>query len=80
MEDTTIEVFELTRILLASVHWLFLIEIIIRSAFMFIFAMLIMRLLVRKAIHQLNSFDLLLIIALGSALGEPAMYFHGMRI
>ena len=74
MVESSIEVFELTRILLASVHWLFLIEVILRSAFMFIFAMVVMRLLGRRAIHQLNSFDLLLIIALGSAMGDPAMY------
>jgi uncharacterized membrane protein YcaP (DUF421 family) len=33
-----------------------------------------MRFLGRRAIHQLTSFDLLLIIALGSAMGDPMIY------
>jgi uncharacterized membrane protein YcaP (DUF421 family) len=74
MVNEPIEVFELTRILIASVPWLFLAEVILRSAFMFIFALVIMRLLGRRAVDQLTSFDLLIIIALGSAMGDPMFY------
>jgi uncharacterized membrane protein YcaP (DUF421 family) len=41
---------------------------------MFVFALIFMRFLGRRAIHQLTSFDLLLIIALGSAMGDPMIY------
>lgn len=41
---------------------------------MFTFALIFMRFLGRRAIHQLTSFDLLLIIALGSAMGDPMIY------
>jgi uncharacterized membrane protein YcaP (DUF421 family) len=41
---------------------------------MFIFALIIMRLLGRRAVDQLTSFDLLIIIALGSAMGDPMFY------
>lgn len=74
MVESPSEVFELTRILLADAHWLFLFEIILRSVFMFVFALIFMRFLGRRAIHQLTSFDLLLIIALGSAMGDPMIY------
>lgn len=42
MVNSSIQVFELARILLAFVDWHFLLELILRSAFMFIFA-LVMR-------------------------------------
>jgi uncharacterized membrane protein YcaP (DUF421 family) len=74
MAESSIEVFEITRILVADTPWHFLLEVILRSAFMFIFALIIMRFLGRRAIHQLTSFDLLLIIALGSAMGDPMIY------
>jgi uncharacterized membrane protein YcaP (DUF421 family) len=74
MAEEPIQVFELARILIADAPWHFLAEVIIRSVFMFIFALIIMRFLGRRAIHQLTSFDLLLIIALGSAMGDPMIY------
>lgn len=74
MVESSIEVFEITRILVADTPWHFLLEVILRSAFMFIFALFIMRFLGRRAIHELTSFDLLLIIALGSAMGDPMIY------
>ncbi len=74
MVESSIEVFEITRILVADTPWHFLLEVVLRSAFMFIFALIIMRFLGRRAIHQLTSFDLLLIIALGSAMGDPMIY------
>ncbi|MGB9929032.1 MAG: DUF421 domain-containing protein [Methanosarcina sp.] len=74
MAEGSIEVFEVTRMLIADAPWHFLAEVIVRSAFMFIFALVIMRFLGRRAIHQLTSFDLLLIIALGSAMGDPMIY------
>jgi len=74
MAEEPIQVFELARILIADTPWHFLAEVIVRSFFMFIFALIIMRLLGRRAIHQLTSFDLLLIIALGSAMGDPMIY------
>lgn len=74
MAEESIQVFEIARILIADSPWLFLAEVILRSIFMFIFALIFMRFLGRRAIHQLTSFDLLLIIALGSAMGDPMIY------
>lgn len=74
MAESSIEVFEITRVLVADTPWHFLLEVIVRSAFMFVFALIFMRFLGRRAIHQLTSFDLLLIIALGSAMGDPMIY------
>ena len=74
MAEEPIQVFEITRILIADSPWHFLAEVILRSIFMFVFALIFMRFLGRRAIHQLTSFDLLLIIALGSAMGDPMIY------
>ncbi len=74
MAESSIEVFEITRVLLADTPWHFLGEVVLRSIFMFIFALIFMRFLGRRAIRQLTSFDLLLIIALGSAMGDPMIY------
>ena len=74
MAEEPIQAFELARILIADTPWHFLAEVIVRSIFMFIFALIIMRFLGRRAIHQLTPFDLLLIIALGSAMGDPMIY------
>ena len=74
MVSEPINVFETTRILLADTPLHFLAEVVVRSIFMFIFALIFMRFLGRRAIHQLTSFDLLLIIALGSSMGDPMIY------
>lgn len=74
MVESSIEVFEIIRILVADIPWHFLLEVILRSAVMFIFALIIMLFLGRRAIHQLTSFDLLLIISLGSAMGDPIIF------
>ena len=69
-----IEVFELKRILIADAPWLFILEVIVRTVFIFVFALIIMRFLGRRAVDQLTPFDLLIIIALGSAMGDPMIY------
>jgi uncharacterized membrane protein YcaP (DUF421 family) len=74
MAESSLEVFKITRILVADTPWHFLLEVIIRSAFMFIFVLIIMRFLGRRATLQLTSFDLLLIIALGSAMGDSIIF------
>ena len=73
-DSSSFEVLNMTRVLIASTPEFFLVEVIVRTIFMFIFALFIMRLLGRRAVDQLTPFDLLIIIALGSSMGDPMFY------
>lgn len=54
MAEPSIEAFEIKRILIADAPWLFILEVIVRTVFMFVFALIIMRLLGRRAVDQLT--------------------------
>src|SRR5690606_41677360 len=58
---------------------LFLIEIMIRTAIMFIIILVFLRLLGKRGVKQLSVFELVVIIGLGSAAGDP-MIFKEMGI
>ena len=59
--------------LLGEEEWNFLFEVLLRSAVMFIVAMSAMRILGRRGTKQ-GVFELVLIITLGSAAGDPMFY------
>ncbi|WP_352422346.1 YetF domain-containing protein [Proteiniphilum sp.] len=63
-----------TDILFGKENFLFLIEIAIRSLIMFILLFSGLRIMGRRAVKQLSIFELLIIIALGSAAGDPMIY------
>lgn len=50
MAEPSIEAFEIKRILIANAPWLFIFEVIVRTVFMFVFALIIMRLLGKRAV------------------------------
>lgn len=66
--------FDLHRIFLGDHPAAFYIEIAIRSALMFVFALLLLRLMGKRSLGQLSPFDFVIIIALGSAVGDPMFY------
>lgn len=70
----TITPFDLDRVLLASTPAVYLLEVALRTVIIFILSLIFMRLLGRRAVEQLTPFDLLIIIALGSAVGDPMFY------
>jgi len=74
MPAGNIEPFDVARMLFASTPVAYLLEVIFRTSVIFIISLLFMRLLGRRAVEQLTSFDLLIIIALGSAVGDPMFY------
>ncbi|MGH2537342.1 MAG: YetF domain-containing protein [Candidatus Promineifilaceae bacterium] len=64
---------------------LFLLEVLIRTCVMYIFALLVVRLVGKRGMGQLSPFDYVIIIALGSAVGDPMFYpdvplVHGMVV
>jgi len=54
--------------------WKFLIEIALRTLIMYIIILLGLRLLGKRGVKQLSIFELVVIISLGSAAGDPMFY------
>ncbi len=77
--------FDLQRIFLGDVPLWFAAEIAFRTAFMYLFALGAVRVVSRRAVGQLSFVEFLLVIALGSAVGDPMFYpdvplLHGMVV
>lgn len=60
--------------LLGSEDWSFLPETVLRTAIMFIVIVTSLRLLGKRGVKQLSIFELVVIIGLGSAAGDPMFY------
>lgn len=68
------DIFEWERVLRNELPWEFLFEVVFRSAVMFIVLLLTMRLTGKRGVRQLSVFETVIIIALGSAAGDPMFY------
>lgn len=68
------EIFEWERVLINELPIAFLLEVIFRSATMFIVLLLTLRLTGKRGVKQLSIFETVIIIALGSAAGDPMFY------
>ncbi len=66
--------FDLQRLLLGSEDWSFLLETILRTGIMFTIILISLRLLGKRGVKQLSVFELVVIIGLGSAAGDPMFY------
>lgn len=62
------------QILLGSEEWTFLLETILRTGIMFFIIIFGLRLLGKRGVKQLSVFELVVIIGLGSAAGDPMFY------
>jgi uncharacterized membrane protein YcaP (DUF421 family) len=60
--------------LLGEEHWGFLLEICLRTFLMYIIILVGLRLLGKRGVKQLSVFELVVIISLGSAAGDPMFY------
>ncbi|MEO7801864.1 MAG: YetF domain-containing protein [Ginsengibacter sp.] len=60
--------------LLGGEDWSFLLESMLRSFIMFIVILISLRLLGKRGVKQLSIFELVVIIGLGSAAGDPMFY------
>ena len=68
------EIFEWDRLLFNELPIHFLLEVIFRSAVMFIILLLTLKLTGKRGVKQLSIFETVIIIALGSAAGDPMFY------
>lgn len=82
MENYT---FDLQRIFFGDLPLLFLFEILLRTTILYLFTVFLMRLAPRRNIGQMTPLEMLVIIALGSSVGDPMFYpqvplIHGMAV
>lgn len=66
--------FESGRMLMNDLPYSFLLEVVFRSVVMYVFALIVLRLAGRRGVKQLSLFELVIIITLGSAAGDPLFY------
>ncbi|WP_316831730.1 DUF421 domain-containing protein [Pedobacter aquatilis] len=77
--------FDFQRIFFGDLPYLFLLEIIFRTAVMYTYTILLLRLLGKRSMGQLSTLELAIIICFGSAVGDPMMgkdipIIHGMVV
>jgi uncharacterized membrane protein YcaP (DUF421 family) len=76
-EQKTIEVFDWHRIFVSEeVSLDYLPEIVFRTFVMFLVLIFALKFLSKRGVKQLSVFELAILIALGSAIGDPMFYNH----
>lgn len=73
------EIFDWNRLLYNDVPELFLLEVIFRSIVMFVVLLLVLKVAGKRGVKQLSVFETVIVIALGSAAGDP-MFYHEVGI
>ena len=63
-----------TEFFIGKEDWVFLVEIALRTFAMYVIILLGLRLLGKRGVKQLSIFELVVIISLGSAAGDPMFY------
>ena len=77
------EVFDFRRIFLGNTPLVYLFEIVFRTLIMYSYSIFLLRLLGKRGMGQLSTLELAIIIAFGSAVGDPMVdanlpILHGM--
>ena len=85
MNPEDVRVFDLHRILIGDLPWTFTAEIALRTVIMWLYTFGLVRALTRRTVGQLSLMEVLLIVALGSAVGDPMFYpdvpvIHGIVV
>jgi len=84
--DTEYTPFDLNRMFLGDeFSLLFIAEILVRTAIMYLSALLLVRFIGKRGLGQLSPFEYLVVIAMGSAAGDPMFYpdiplIHGIVV
>lgn len=66
--------FDLHRILVGDLPFAFYGEIVVRTTVLFVFALIMIRTMGKRSLGHMSAFDFVIIIALGSAVGDPMFY------
>jgi uncharacterized membrane protein YcaP (DUF421 family) len=65
---------EFDRIFFGDLTVEFVLEIVLRTAVMYLYTLTLVRVLGKRGLGQLSPFELVIIVALGSAVGDPMFY------
>ena len=65
---------KIEKILLGDEDWYFIPEIMFRTLLMYLVVLIGLRVLGKRGVKQLSIFELVVIISLGSAAGDPMFY------
>lgn len=68
------EIFEWKRLLLNDLPIEFLLEVVFRTIIMFVVVLLTLKFAGKRGVKQLSVFEIVIIISLGSAAGDPMFY------
>ncbi len=68
------EIFEVDRLLMDGLPYSFLLEILFRCVVMYVVALAVLKMAGRRGVKQLSVFELVIILTLGSAAGDPLFY------
>jgi uncharacterized membrane protein YcaP (DUF421 family) len=79
------EPFDLKRMFIGDFDSLLLLEIVVRTGFMYLVALLLIRFIGKRGLGQMSPFEYIIVIALGSATGDPMFYpevplIHGVIV
>lgn len=66
--------FDLKRIFLGDLPLAYLGEVLFRTTIIYLYTLVLIRLLGKRGLGQLSPFDFVIVIALGSAVGDPMFY------
>lgn len=67
-------IFEWKRLLFNDLPWIFVAEVAFRTVIMFIVVLVTLKLTGKRGVKQLSVFEVVIIISLGSAAGDPMFY------
>ena len=70
----SLEIFEPGRFFMNNHPWEFLLEVVVRTAVMFILVLTVLAISGKRSLKQLSVFELVIVIGLGSAAGDPMFY------
>lgn len=65
---------EVEKLLIGGEEWKFIPEVMVRTLMMYLIVLLGLRILGKRGVKQLSIFELVVIISLGSAAGDPMFY------
>lgn len=74
-----VEPFDWERILIDQFPWTYLGEVALRSVFMFVVVLTALTVSGKREVRQLSIYELVLLIGLGSAAGDP-MFYHDVPL
>ena len=68
------KIFDVGRMLMNDLPYSFLLEVVFRCIVMYTVALIVVKLAGRRGVQQLSIFEIVIIITLGSAAGDPLFY------